>query len=166
MKTLAIMALTTATVAAPAATASEHAPPPGGCAGYSGLPEDRAPAGDARFGMVWIDGGSFTMGSDEHHPEERASHEVTVKGFWIDRHEVTNAQFARFVEATGYRTLAERGLEPEESPGMPPELLKPGSMVFFVPEQLTDMADVRQWWRYVPGAGWRPPTGPGSSIEG
>ena len=72
--------------------------------------------------------------------------------FWIDRHEVTNAQFARFVEATGYRTLAERGLDPEQYPGMPPELLVPGSMVFFVPEQLANMADVRQWWRYVPGA--------------
>ncbi len=166
MKTLAIIALATATIAAPASVASAQAPPPDVCVGHSGLPEDRAPAGNARSGMVWIDGGSFTMGSDEHHPEERAPHEVTLEGFWIDRHEVTNAEFTRFVEATGYRTLAERGLDPEKYPGMPRELLAPGSMVFFVPEQLADMADVRQWWRYVPGADWRHPTGPGSSIEG
>jgi formylglycine-generating enzyme required for sulfatase activity len=117
-------------------------------------------------GMVWIEPGSFVMGSDEHHPEERSPHDVTLDGFWIDRHEVTNAQFARFVAATGYRTLAERGLDPKDNPGMPPELLVPGSMVFFVPEQLANMADVRQWWRYVAGADWRHPNGPGSSIEG
>ena len=151
MTTVTIIALATVAIAAPASIASAQPSPPT-CAGYSGLPADHAPPGNARSGMVWIDGGSFTMGSDEHHPEERAPHEVAVQGFWIDRHEVTNAQFARFVEATGYRTLAERGLDPEQYPGMPPELLVPGSMVFFVPEQLANMADVRQWWRYVPGA--------------
>jgi formylglycine-generating enzyme required for sulfatase activity len=116
--------------------------------------------------MVWVKGGRFTMGSDEHHPEERAPHEVTVDGFWIDRHEVTNAQFAGFVEATGYRTLAERGLDPKKYPGMPPKLLVPGSMVFFVPGQIANMTDVTQWWRYVAGADWRHPSGPGSSIAG
>jgi len=166
IKTLAISALATAAIAAPVSIASAQASPPDTCAGYSGVPEDHASAGKARSDMVWIEGGSFTMGSDEHHPEERAPHEVKLEGFWIDRHEVTNAQFARFVEATGYRTLAERGLDPEQYPDMPPELLVPGSMVFFVPEQLANMADVGQWWRYVPGAGWRHPTGPGSSIEG
>jgi formylglycine-generating enzyme required for sulfatase activity len=74
------------------------------CQAYPGLPE----GSDAHAGMVWIEGGSFMMGSDEHHPEERVTHEVSVDGFWVDVHEVTNAQFARFVEATGYRTLAER----------------------------------------------------------
>jgi formylglycine-generating enzyme required for sulfatase activity len=132
------------------------------CQAYPGLPE----GSDAHAGMVWIEGGSFMMGSDEHHPEERVTHEVSVDGFWVDVHEVTNAQFARFVEATGYRTLAERGLDPKQNPGMPPELLAPGSMVFFVPERLANMADVRQWWRYVSAADWRHPQGPGSSIEG
>jgi formylglycine-generating enzyme required for sulfatase activity len=166
MKTLAIIALATITIVIPAPIATAQASPPDICLGYSGPPEDQAPASNARSGMVRIEGGSFTMGSDEHHPEERAPHEVTVQGFWIDRHEVTNAQFARFVEATRYRTLAERGLDPKDYPGMPPELLVPGSMVFFVPEQLANMADVGQWWRYVPGADWRHPTGLGSSIEG
>jgi formylglycine-generating enzyme required for sulfatase activity len=132
------------------------------CDSYSGLPEAK---GDTA-GMVWISGGRFAMGSDEHHPEERAAHEVTVEGFWIDRHEVTNAQFARFVEATGYRTLAERGLDPEDYPGTPQELLNPGSMVFFIPNDVANMQDISQWWRYVSGADWRHPLGPDSSIEG
>jgi formylglycine-generating enzyme len=132
------------------------------CQGYAGLPDGAGPTA----GMVWIDGGSFTMGADDQHPEERAPHEVTVGGFWIDRHEVTNAEFARFVEATGYRTLAERGLDPKDYPGMPPELLEPGSMVFFMPGQIAGMADVTQWWRYVAGADWRHPIGPDSSIAG
>jgi sulfatase modifying factor 1 len=145
MKTLAIIALATVAIAAPASIASAQAPSPDICAGYSGLPEDRAPAGKARSGMVWIDGDSFTMGSAEHHPEERSPHEVRIKGFWIDRHEVTNAQFAPFVAATGYQTLAERGLDPAKYPGMPPELLAPGSMAFFVPEQLANTSDITQW---------------------
>ena len=126
-------------VAVPAAAGAHE----DSCQTYPGLPE----GSDAHPGMVWIEGGSFMMGSDEHHPEERVVHEVSVDGFWIDVHEVTNAQFARFVEATGYRTLAERGLDPKQNPGLPPELLVPGSMVFFVPERLVNMADITQWWR-------------------
>jgi sulfatase modifying factor 1 len=121
---------------------------------------------DGRSGSVWIEGGTFLMGADDQHPEEGAVHEVTVDGFWIDRHEVTNAQFARFVAATGYRTLAERGPDPEDYPGIPRELLRPGSMVFVLPEPLTELKDVSQWWRYVPGTDWRHPEGPDSSIEG
>jgi formylglycine-generating enzyme len=121
---------------------------------------------DGRSGSVWIEGGTFLMGADDQQPEEAAAHEVTVEGFWIDRHEVTNAQFARFVDATGYRTLAERGLDPEDYPGMPAALLEPGSMVFVLPEPLTELKDASQWWRYVPGADWRHPEGPGSSVEG
>lgn len=117
-------------------------------------------------GMVWIPGGSFTMGEDDERPEERPAHRVTVKGFWIDRHEVTNAQFRAFIEATGYVTLAERGLDPAEHPGLPPELLQPGGMVFAEPKEVANRADVTQWWRYVPGASWKAPLGPGSSIEG
>ena len=76
---------------------------------------------------------------------------MTVSGFWIDRHEVTNAQFARFVDATGYRTVAERGLDPKDHPGVPPELLAPGAVVFTPPDGLLDLVDVGQWWRFVPG---------------
>jgi formylglycine-generating enzyme required for sulfatase activity len=138
-------------------------PPSAGlCDSYSGLPE-----GDgSHAGMVRIEGGTFTMGDDDERPEERAAHEVTVNAFWIDRHEVTNAQFAHFVEATGYRTVAERGLDPKDHPGMPPELLAPGAVVFTPPDGLLNLVDVRQWWRYTPGADWRHPTGRGSSIEG
>ena len=121
---------------------------------------------DPTAGMVWIEGGVFTMGSAEHHREELAPHEVTVDGFWIDATEVTNAQFRRFVEATGYRTVAERGPDPDDHPGTPPELLKPGSMVFVMPDRIANLADITQWWHYVAGADWRHPDGPGSSIDG
>src|ERR1700692_1009735 len=80
--------------------------------------------------MVWIPGGTFRMGSADFYPEERPVHEVTVEGFWMDRDAVTNDQFARFVEATGYVTLAERELNPADFPGAPRENLVPGSMVF------------------------------------
>jgi formylglycine-generating enzyme required for sulfatase activity len=116
--------------------------------------------------MIWLAGGSFTMGSDDQRPEERVAHRARVSGFWIDRHEVTNAQFARFVEATGYRTTAERGLDPATRPDLPPELLAPGSMVFAMPAAAHDGQDLGQWWRYVPGASWRAPLGPGSTVAG
>jgi len=132
------------------------------CDGYAGLPEAEGP----HAGMVWIEGGSFTMGDDEERPEERTAHAVTLGGFWIDRHEVTNAQFARFVEATGYVTIAERGLDPKDHPGIPPELLAPGAVVFTPPDGLLNLVDVSQWWRYTAGADWRHPSGPGSSIAG
>ena len=104
------------------------------------------------------------MGSERHQPEERFPHLVRVDGFWIDRHEVTNAQFREFVEATGYRTLAERGLDPESHPGLPKEMLAPGSVVFIQPIEAG--GKLTQWWRYVEGAHWRAPSGPGSSIPG
>src|SRR4051812_44633731 len=85
----------------------------GRCAAYSGLPT----AEGETAGMALIPGGDFTMGSERHQPEERFAHPVRVDAFWIDRHEVTNAQFRRFVEATGYVTLAERGLDPQTHPG-------------------------------------------------
>jgi formylglycine-generating enzyme len=147
--------------------AADHLPmealsPASLCEGYAGLPEGAG----ATAGMVWIEGGSFAMGDDDERPEERAAHEVTVRGFWIDRHEVTNAQFSRFVEATDHVTLAERGLDPSDHPGMPPELLAPGAVVFTPPDGLLNLVDLSQWWRYVPGADWQHPSGPGSSIEG
>ncbi len=111
-----------------------------------------------------VDGASFVMGDDTHgHPEELPVHEVTVSGFWIDRHEVTNSQYAEFVAATGYVTVAERPPDPEEWPGVPAEALVPGSAVFSPPAAGQFPAN---WWSYVPGASWRHPAGPGSSVEG
>lgn len=130
----------------------------GSCAGYSGLP----PGHHETSGMAFIAGGVFTMGSARHLPEERFPHSVRVDGFWIDRHEVTNAQFKQFVDATGYRTVAERGLDPKERPGLAKELLLPGAAVFIKPTE--QAGRMTQWWQYVPGAQWRRPTGSGSSI--
>ena len=92
------------------------------CSSYSGLPQDE---GD-KAGMAFVGGGNFVMGSDRQRPEERFSHVVNVDGFWIDQHEVTNAQFAKFVEATGYATLAERGLAPKTYPRMYGTFSRPG----------------------------------------
>ncbi|MFY0571679.1 formylglycine-generating enzyme family protein [Archangium lansingense] len=116
--------------------------------------------------MVWIPGGTYWMGSDNHYPEERPAHQVTVSGFWIDLRLVTNAQFARFVEATGYVTVAERPLDPKDYPGADPALLVPGSLVFRKPTQRVSLKDFSQWWAYVPGACWRHPEGPDSTQEG
>lgn len=109
--------------------------------------------------MVWVEGGSFTLGEDPLYPEEGPPREVSLDGFWIASTEVTNAQFAEFVTATGYLTEAER--DPPALPGAPPEMLEPGSAVFRVP---TD--DNPNWWAWQVGAQWRQPNGPGSSIEG
>jgi len=128
---------------------------------YSGLPEVD---GD-KAGMAFIKGGSFVMGSDRERPEERFSHPVKVDGFWIDQHEVTNAQFAKFVEATGYKTLAERGIDPKSRPGME-QVSAPGSVLFIQPTALSRGGDLTQWWQYVKGANWLQPEGPGSSIKG
>ncbi|WP_324608177.1 formylglycine-generating enzyme family protein [Porphyrobacter sp. AAP60] len=110
-------------------------------------------------GMVWIAGGHFTMGEDARYSEEGPPREVEVAGFWMSQTEVTNAQFSRFVAATGYRTEAER--DPPSLPGAPPEMLLPGSAVFRVPT-----SDNRNWWNWVPGASWRNPSGPESAIDG
>ena len=134
----------------------------GSCAAYSGLPRSESDTA----GMAFIRGGTFVMGSERHRPEERFTHVVRIEGFWIDRHEVTNAQFRKFVEATGYVTLAERGLDPNTHPGMPKELLAAGSLVFIPPTNVMSGGRITQWWQYVPGANWREPTGPGSSIAG
>ena len=91
---------------------------------------------------------------------------MRVDGFWIDRHEVTNAEFAEFVKATGYVTLAQRGLDPKTHPNMTGDLTAPGSVVFVPPTRLDRGGDITQWWQYVKSASWREPEGPGSSIEG
>jgi formylglycine-generating enzyme required for sulfatase activity len=136
------------------------------CMTYSGVP--KPPANETEpAGMVWVAGGTFLMGSNLHYPEEQPPRYATVSGFWIDRTEVTNAQFAAFIAATGYKTVAERGLDKKDYPDLPPEALVPGSMVFHEPPKNARIRmDVTEWWRYVPGADWRHPDGPGSSIEG
>ncbi len=106
------------------------------------------------------------MGADRFYPEEAPVHTVTVSGFWMDTHVVTNAQFAAFVQATGYRTLAERPPDPTLYPGAQPDLLVPGSAVFFMPTGRVDMGDVHSRWAYVPGTNWRHPDGPESTLEG
>jgi formylglycine-generating enzyme len=115
--------------------------------------------------MVWIPGGTFLMGSDDHYPEEAPAHQVTVDGFWIDRHPVTNAEFARFVRKTGYLTVAEQAPDPADYPGAKPELLVPASTVFRQPPHRVDLGNHYNWWTYAPGADWRHPQGPGSSIR-
>jgi formylglycine-generating enzyme required for sulfatase activity len=120
----------------------------------------------ATDGMIRIPCGTFSMGSDHHYPEEAPAHDVTVDAFWIDAFAVTNAQFRRFVEATGHVTLAERPADPRMYPGAQPDLLAPSSIVFRKPPGPVSLRDPYQWWQYVPGADWRHPRGPGSSIDG
>src|SRR5690606_2976399 len=125
------------------------------------------PGPPPRPDMVWVPGGTFRMGSDVPMvADARPVHEVEVDGFWMDATEVTNAQFARFVNDTGYRTLAERTPLPADNPGVPPELLVPGSIVFAPPGTAVPLDNPLRWWRFVPGASWRAPEGPGSSIQG
>jgi formylglycine-generating enzyme required for sulfatase activity len=116
--------------------------------------------------MAWIPGGEFLMGSDAHYPEEAPAHRVSVDGFWIDRFQVANERFARFVSETGYVTLAERPPDPVDYPGAKPELLVPASSVFVQPDGPVDLSNQYNWWTYLPGADWRRPRGPGSSIAG
>jgi formylglycine-generating enzyme required for sulfatase activity len=116
--------------------------------------------------MVWVPGGTFLMGSNDFYPEERPAHHVTVDGFWIDEHPVTNTEFRRFVKATGYRTVAERAPDPAHYPCVDPARLVAGSLVFRRPPRRVALADFRAWWAYVPGACWHRPEGPGSTLGG
>ena len=116
--------------------------------------------------MVRIPGGTFRMGSDRHYPEEAPARQVTVGAFWMDPRTVTNAEFARFVDETKHVTVAERPVDPAQYPGAKPELLIPSSVVFQKAAGPVDMSNHFNWWTYVPGADWRHPRGPESSIEG
>jgi formylglycine-generating enzyme required for sulfatase activity len=116
--------------------------------------------------MAPIPGGTFCMGSDDFYPEERPVHRVAVDGFRMDLHPVTNEEFRRFVEATGHLTVAERAPDPAAYPGADPGLLVPGSLVFRQPPHRVDLRDFRAWWAYVPGACWRRPEGPESTLRG
>lgn len=127
-------------------------------------------------GMAWIPGGEFLMGSDAKMAQanERPAHKVSIHGYWMDQHDVTNAEFRKFVEATGYVTTAEKPpewdtLKVQLPPGTPrpdDSALVPGAMVFVGTDQAVPLDDYSAWWRYVPGANWRHPTGPDSSIDG
>jgi sulfatase modifying factor 1 len=118
-------------------------------------------------GMVYIPGGQFWMGAQDREMEDaHPLHQVAVEGFWMDRTTVTNAQFAQFVAATHYITVAERPLDPKEFPNVPTEQLQPGGAVFKPPNHPTSLDDPSAWWSFVTGANWRHPDGPASSIDG
>jgi sulfatase modifying factor 1 len=115
--------------------------------------------------QVWIEATSYRMGSDRHYAEERPIHQVSVDGFWMDVTAVTNRQFAGFVDATGYRTVAERPLDPADFPGAPAENLVAGSLVFTMTPGPVDLRHMSQWWTWTPGSCWHLPEGPGSTID-
>ncbi len=112
-----------------------------------------------------IPGGTYSLGSDRHYPEEAPIRRVSVDAFWIDRHAVTNRQFAEFVRATGYITVAERPLDPADFPGAPTENLVPGSLVFTRTRGPVDLRHLSQWWTWTPHASWAHPEGPGSDVD-
>ncbi|KAM9862645.1 Formylglycine-generating enzyme [Leucobacter sp. BZR 635] len=118
--------------------------------------------------LTWVsvDGGAFLMGSDDFYPDESPRHERTVGAFELTATPVTNRQFARFVAATGYVTVAERPLSAEEYPHLDAAARIPGSLVFVPTAGPVDLQDWQQWWRWVPGACWSSPAGPGSSVSG
>jgi formylglycine-generating enzyme len=142
------------------------------------IPNKTVPPGKAPAGMVWIPGGEFSMGAQdppdmEHDKvgmqatrDSRPIHRVYVDGFWMDKTDVTNAEFAKFVAASHYVTEAERTPKAEDFPGAPPENLVAGSVVFAPPDHPIPLNDYLQWWTYVKGANWRHPKGPGSDIKG
>jgi sulfatase modifying factor 1 len=119
-----------------------------------------------RPGMEWIPGGDFMMGSNQHYREEAPAHLESVSGFWMDRWPVTNALFRKFVEETGHLTQAEIAPDAAQYPGADPALLVPASVVFVKPSGRVDLRNFLNWWAFVPGADWRHPAGPGSSIAG
>jgi formylglycine-generating enzyme len=121
---------------------------------------------EAPPGMTWIPGGTFLMGSDRFYPEEAPPHIVAVSSFHMDVTAVTNSEFERFVRETGYVTLAERPLDPLQYPGADPRMLVPGGLVFQRAIRRVRLDNFRNWWRYVPGACWRNPEGPGSTLDG
>ncbi|SFA82532.1 Formylglycine-generating enzyme, required for sulfatase activity, contains SUMF1/FGE domain [Collimonas sp. OK607] len=139
----------------------------------------RIVAGDGVIGpkgTMWVPAGEFLMGSDSKlaQPNERPAHKIRVHGFWMDQHHVTNAQFRKFAEATGYVTTAEKKpdwetLKVQLPPGTPrpsADMLVAGGMVFAGTDRPVSLDDYARWWRFTPGADWRHPNGPGSSIDG
>jgi formylglycine-generating enzyme len=160
-----ILLVLSGTMASPGTTASNPDEPSG-----IQVPRKMVP------GMAWIPGGTFLVGTNDKQsfPNERPAHLVDVQSFWMDEHDVTNAEFAKFVEATGYVTTAERPINWEElrkelPPGTPKpddDALAPGSLVFTPTSEPVPLNDLSAWWRWVKGANWRHPEGPASSIQG
>ncbi len=126
-------------------------------------------------GMIWIPAGKYIIGTNDTNanPTEAKGYEVVVSGYWIDETEVTNAQFRKFVDATGYVTVAERPVDweeikkqlPEGTPKPDESLLQPGSMIF-EPQEVANLYDISQWWKWELGADWKHPHGPDSNIDG
>lgn len=141
-----------------------------GCCSLSGRPNagqsDVMPAAVDREDMVFLAGGNFLMGSNSFYREERPVRSAQVGGFWIDIFPVTNADFRQFVDATGYITYSERPPNPAMYPDADPALLVPGSLVFKKPDRPISLRDNLAWWEYRPGADWRHPQGPQSSLAG
>ena len=118
------------------------------------------------LGMIFIPGGTFSMGSERHYPEEAPVHRVTVDGFWIDATPVTNRAFREFVRETGHVTFAEIPPDPKDYPGALPHMLYAGSLVFTPPSHHVDLRNWGEWWRFLKSADWRHPYGPQSNIDG
>jgi sulfatase modifying factor 1 len=138
-----------------------------GCCSLSGQPNaGTTPAAADREGMVLLAGGNFLMGSNSFYREERPVRPAHVDGFWIDVYPVTNADFRKFVDATGYVTYSERPPSPAMYPDADPALLVPGSLVFKKPDRPVSLRDNLAWWEYKVGADWRHPQGPQSSLAG
>jgi sulfatase modifying factor 1 len=136
-----------------------------GCCSLSGQAKTGVISDAAvRVSMIWIPGGNFLMGSNSFYREERPVRPASVDGFWIDTYPVTNAEFRKFVEATGYVTYSERPPNPAMYPDADPEMLVPGSLVFKKPDRPVNLRNNLAWWEYRPGADWRHPQGPESSI--
>ena len=156
--------------------ADSNAPAGAGVAFGPTVPNKQPAPGAAPKGMVWIPGGEFSMGAQDPPDmgtvgmqatrDSRPIHRVYVDGFFMDKTDVTNAQFAAFVKATGYITVAEKTPRAEDYPGAPPENLVAGAVVFSPPEHAVPLDDHFQWWSYVKGANWRHPSGLNSSVKG
>lgn len=116
--------------------------------------------------LIEIPAGSFVMGSDQHYPEEAPARQVNVSAFCIDAHTVTNADFAAFVQDSGYVTSCEHLFDATDQPYLPKEARQPGGLVFQMTPHPVRLTDPHQWWAFIPGACWRHPEGPGSSIAG
>ncbi len=166
-----------ATTAIPLPANSTANPPGHPSAIFQPTVENKQPPSQtAPAGMVWIPGGEFSMGaqtSDSMNDvgmkatlDSRPVHRVYVDGFWMDKTDVTNAEFARFAKATGYITVAERKPRAGDFPGAPPENLVAGAVVFAPPDHAVPLDDHLQWWTYVPGANWRHPEGPQTDLKG
>lgn len=145
------------------------------CQSRQNTPED-AGTTEKNEGMVWVPGGTFVMGTDDQnsYDHERPAHTVHVDGFWMDVTEVTNGQYKKFADATGYVTVAEKAPSwdelkqqlPPGTPKPPDSVLVAGALVFHPPHEPVMLNDYAQWWTWTKGANWRHPEGAGSDLEG